>query len=180
MMDIRKLALLGALALVLSACGKEGSEDEVDQAAPGTAAGTPATPGTAAAQRAPASTPQPGTQSSPVEPVVQSVNVAADAVTVGNSLQGERVVKATRAQFSLADTVYASASIRAKPGSEVMVYWTYVKDGTSLKQETKKLVGGEQTILFSFAKADGMKPGKYNVEIDVNMVPIGITDFQIN
>ncbi|MEO7251193.1 MAG: hypothetical protein ABIW30_01145 [Arenimonas sp.] len=171
MIEIRKLALLGALTLFVSACDKEGSEDEVSKAAPSTEAAQPATP----------SAQKPAIQESPIPSVVQPVTVAADAVTVGTALQGDRVVKAARAQFTLADTVYASASVRGKPpGAEVMVYWTYVKDGNSLKQETRKLAGGEQTIWFSFAKADGMKPGKYNVEIDVNMVPVGITDFQIN
>ena len=56
-------------------------------------------------------------------------------------------------------------------------YWTY-EDGRTHKEERRKLAG-ERYVRFSFAKADGMKPGKYNAQIDVNMVPVGITDFVI-
>ena len=162
-----KFALCSALALVLSACGNEGSEDLAKDGAPVAA---PAATAPAAVAPLPPAVPQ---KQLPTQ-------VAADAVTVGNSLAADRVVKAARAQFSSADTVYASASVRGKPaGATVSVYWTY-QDGTTHKEETKNLASGDQqAIWFSFAQADGMRPGKYNVEIDVNMTPVGIADFQI-
>ena len=97
---------------------------------------------------------------------------------MGNALQGDVAAKSASAQFTTSDTVYASASVLGKPaGADASVYWTY-QDGTAHKQETKKLTG-QPSVWFSFSKADGMKPGKYNVEIDVNMTPVGIADFQI-
>lgn len=166
MIDIRKLALCAAIVFALSACN-EGSEDlaEGQEAAPA-ATGTPA--------------PTPTESLPPPEPEkIIPVEVAADAIAVGTKLQGDVVVRTTSNRFSTSDTVYASAPVRGKPaGAEAKVYWTY-QDGTAHKEETKKLTGSEQHIAFSFAKADGMKPGKYNVEIDVNMVPIGIVDFEV-
>ena len=88
-------------------------------------------------------------------------------------------MKSPSAQFTLADSIYASASVSGKPaGATASVFWTY-QDGTAHKQESKKLAGGQQSVWFSFTKADGMKPGKYNVEIDVDMKPVGIADFQV-
>lgn len=164
-MKISRLAVAAALVLALAACGREGSDDETQEAT----AKVPTAP------VAPAAIPPPA----PVMPKAQiPTTVAADAVTVGNAMQGDVAVKSVAAQFSTGDTVYASASVRGKPaGADASVYWTY-QDGNAHKQETKKL-SGQQTIWFSFTKADGMKPGKYNVEIDVDMKPVGIADFQI-
>lgn len=167
MIDIRKLALCAAIVFALSACN-EGSEDlaEGQETAPATATPTP--------------TPGAGESLPPPEPEkIIPVEVAADAIAVGTKLQGDVVVRPASNRFATSDTVYASAPVRGKPaGAEAKVYWTY-QDGTAHKEEIKKLTGSEQHIAFSFAKADGMKPGKYNVEIDVNMVPIGIVDFEI-
>lgn len=165
MVDIRKLALCAALGLALSACSKEGDEDSAERVPP-----TEATP---AAVAEPAIPVKPGPED------IVPVTVAADAVTVGNSLEGDKVVKAASPQFTTSDTVYAGASVRGKPaGAEVAVYWTY-EDGLTHKEERRPLAAGEQYVKFSFAKADGMKPGKYNAQIDINMVPIGITDFVV-
>jgi glucose/arabinose dehydrogenase len=167
MTDIRKLILCAAVALALGACSKEGAEEETaSQPAP-----APAQP----AQR-------PGVPDLPVEPPPEATlptEVKADAVTVGGSLQGNTVVKSPTAQFTMADTVYAGASTKGKkPGGEVAVYWTY-QDGRTHKEERRKLADGEQYVSFSFGKADGMMPGKYNAQIDVDMVPIGLTDFVV-
>ena len=164
MIEIRILALCAALALTLSACGKEGTEDVAEETAP-------------VAAKAPAVLEPPP---SPMPEKNIPVEVAADAITVGTSLQGDTVLKSASTQFTTGDTVYASALVRGKPaGADVVAFWTY-QDGTTHKMETRKLAsGGQQTVWFSFAKADGMKPGKYNVEIDVNMTPVGIVDFQI-
>lgn len=165
MIDIRKLALCAALALVLSACGKEGAEDSAERAAP--------------SEAAPAATAEPAIPVEPGADDIVPVTVAADAVTVGNALQGDKVIKAAAPLFTTGDTVYAGASVKGKPaGAEVAVYWTF-EDGRTHKELRRPLAAGEQYVQFSFAAADGMKPGKYNAQIDVNMVPIGIADFVI-
>lgn len=167
MIEIRKLILFTAMVLALSACRNNEAEEDLAE----DAAATPAEVSPAAVPEAP--------QPPLAEQVAQTV-VAADAVTVGTSLQGDDVVKAANALFTTADTVYASASVRGKPaGTDVAVYWTF-QDGTSHKEESKKIASGDQQVLwFSFGKADGMRPGKYNVQIDVNSAPVGIADFVV-
>lgn len=166
MSSIRVLAL--CVVLVLSACN-EGAEERVDDQA-------------SAASNAEALQKGPQTVALPAEPGPDSVlpvEVTDDAVTVGNSLANGRAVKSAQAQFIISDTVYASASVRGKPGAIVSVYWTY-QDGTSHKEETLELKsGGAQPVAFSFTKGDGMVPGKYNVQIDMDMVPVGIADFVV-
>ncbi len=165
MTSIRVLALCAAL--VLTACN-EGAEERVDAQAP---SGT-----TTAGQQAPE------TATLPAKPGPDSLlpaEVSDSAVTIGTSVANDRAVKSAQAQFSTSDTVYASASVRGKPGASVSVYWTY-QDGTTHKEETRELkAGGTQPVAFSFTKADGMIPGKYNVQIDEDMTPVGIADFVI-
>ncbi len=165
MTSIRVLAL--CVALVLTACN-EGAEERVDAKAP---AGT-----------APAVQDDRVIAKLPVEPGPDSVlpaEVSSSAVTVGISLANDRAVKSANAQFTTSDTVYASASVRGKPGASVSVYWTY-QDGTTHKEETRELKsGGTQPVAFSFEKGDGMVPGKYNVQIDEDFTPVGIADFVI-
>ncbi len=165
MTSIRVLALCAAL--LLTACN-EGAEEPADVQAP---------IDTAAAEQ---TAPQAGTL--PAEPGPDSiipVEVSDNAVTVGTSVANDRAVKSAQAQFTTSDTVYASANIRGKPGLSVTVYWTY-QDGTTHKEETRELKsGGTQPVTFSFEKGDGMVPGKYNVQIDEDMTPVGITDFVI-
>ncbi len=163
---IRVLALCAVL--VLSACN-EGAEDRAGDQAPVTA-NTDQHPQQAQKVTLPT---EPGADS------LLPVEVSGDAVTVGTSLANGQAVKSTGSQFTVADTVYASASVRGKPGASVTAYWTY-QDGTSHKEETVQLKsGGAQPVAFSFKKGDGMVPGKYNVQIDVDMVPVGIADFVI-
>lgn len=154
------------LSLLLSACSREGAEDDSAPAA------------ATASQEAPAAPPPPALPPKPGPDALLPTSVSTDAVTVGTSLQGETVVKSPTAQFTTADTIYAGASVKGrKSGAEVAVYWTY-SDGRTHKEERRKLAG-EQYVSFSFAKADGMKPGNYNAQIDVDMVPIGLTDFVV-
>ena len=62
------------------------------------------------------------------------------------------------------------------PGAKGYVYWTY-QDGRTHKEEAKPVAG--EFLSFQFSQADGMKPGKYNVEIDINDKPVGIVDFTV-
>lgn len=116
-------------------------------------------------------------QAPPVEPpadAVMPVTVSADAVKVGSSLGPDQAASAPKPSYSLADTVYASA--RTSGRGTAYVYWTY-EDGISHKDEQKPVSGN--IVSFEFNQADGMKPGKYNVEIGVDDKPIGIVDFVV-
>jgi len=146
-----------AFALLLSACG--------EQAAP-----EPATEAPAAAQ-APA---EPVEQ--PVEQIAEPTTVAADAVTVGSALGPDQAATAPKPAYTTADTVYASASSAGRSGAIARVYWTY-QDGTSHKEEEKPVDGN--VISFGFSQADGMRAGAYNVQIDIDDVPVGIADFKV-
>ncbi|GGZ70764.1 hypothetical protein GCM10008101_26390 [Lysobacter xinjiangensis] len=108
------------------------------------------------------------------------VSVDANAIAVGTQVNGDVAVRADSPQFTVNDTVYASYSEGRLPpsGGNARVYWTY-QDGRTHKEETAKIEPGQQAVLFSFSAADGMKPGRYNVQIDINMRPVGIVDFQI-
>lgn len=164
MLTSRKILSCVIITLLLSACSKEGAEDAPASTAP-------------TAQETPAAPPPPALPAEPGPDATLPTTVAGDAVTVGSTLQGETVMKAASPRFTTADTVHAGASVKGKPaGAEVAVYWTY-EDGRTHKEERRPLAEGEQYVRFSFAAADGMKPGKYNAQIDVNMMPIGITDF---
>lgn len=167
MTPIRMFISCASLVLILTACN-EGADDRVEAQAPASKQADVKAP--SAASKMPET---PGPDS------VLPAEVSAAAVTVGTALANGRAVKSDRAQFATSDTVYASASVQAKPGADVSVYWTY-QDGTTHKEETQKLKsGGGQPVTFSFGQADGMKPGKYNVEIDLDMTPVGIAEFVI-
>ena len=116
----------------------------------------------------------------PVEPpadAVLPVTVAADAFNIGSALGTGNQATAAKPAYALGDTVYASLPAgRYRKGSTANVYWTY-QDGLSQKEETKDISG--EFVTFEFNKADGMKPGKYNVEIGVDDKPVGIVDFVV-
>lgn len=115
------------------------------------------------------------------EPDEVPVEVRADAIAAGHVLGANGAVAEGKpgAIYGTGDTIHASAPTRGqKPGADVSVYWTY-QDGRTHKEEMKTLGAGEQYVNFSFAKADGMRPGKYNVQIDFDFKPVGIVDFQV-
>lgn len=116
----------------------------------------------------------------PVEPpadAVLPVTVAADAFTIGSSIGPGNQAAAPKPVYALGDKVYASLPARKyRAGSTANVYWTY-QDGLSQKEESKAIAG--DFVTFEFSKADGMKPGKYNVEIGVDDKPVGIVDFVV-
>lgn len=156
-----RLALCAALAAVsLAAC-----EEKID--APVSDSGAPAAD---AASAAPAPPPAP-VDSPPVEPVA----VAADAVLVGTALDAAGAATGAKPAYSTSDTVHASLSAKGRSGT-AKVYWT-APNGLSAKEEEKPLSG--ENVNFQFSRADGMKAGKYNVEIDVDGVPAGIVDFTV-
>ena len=161
-MKSARLALCAVLAAVaLAAC-----EEKMD--APVADAGAPAADAAGAAPAAP--TPAP-VDSAPVEPVA----VAADAVRVGTALDAAGAATGAKPAYAMGDTVYASMSAKGRSGT-AKVYWT-APNGLSAKEEEKPLSG--ENVNFQFSRADGMKAGKYNVEIDVDGVPAGIVDFTV-
>lgn len=163
MTQVRPLLLAATLALALPACDQRPPEALEDVPAEGAdAAGA----STGAATGAPVAAPP----SVPSEDLEQ-VTVAADAVRVGTAVGPDGAATAPKPVYALSDVVYASA----RANGAAKVYWTY-QDGTSHKEEEKPANG---IVTFQFGRADGMQAGAYSVEIDIDGVPVGITDFVV-
>lgn len=160
----RALLLPLALLFALSACQPKGPAEEV------------AADSAAAEQDAELAPGQPAAP--PPEPsadAVLPVTVAANAFPVGSAAGPDGAATAAKPTYSLNDTLYASLPAGRFPaGGTARVYWTYAKDGLSHKEEEKKI--GSGPVLFQFSKADGLRAGEYNVQIDVNDRPVGIVD----
>ena len=106
------------------------------------------------------------------------VTVSANALTLGASLGPTGEAVRGNGQFTLDDTVHVSFPSRGRPaGAPVTVYWTY-QDGRTHRIERATLPAGEFAH-YTFSKATGMKPGNYNVEVQVANRPIGISDFVV-
>lgn len=127
---------------------------------------------------------QPPSNGAPIvdapKPEELPTEVLADAIAAGSALGANGAVSAAKTRYGIGETVYASAPAGGHPaGSKFNVYWTY-QDGTTHKEESKPLPPAAEYINFQFSSADGMKPGKYNVQIDFDFTPIGITEFTVN
>lgn len=106
------------------------------------------------------------------------VTVSADALTLGTAVGPNGAVTAKTNEFALADTVHATFPLAGRPpGAKVTVFWTY-QDGRSHHEERGTLPAGEFAD-YQFDRAKGMQPGKYNVEVQLNDRPIGISDFVV-
>lgn len=164
-MKLRTTLLLAALVLAFSACKKDEPAPVAGDAAPVTEEALP-----------PGQSPTP-----PVEPpadAVLPVTVSAHAFPVGSALSADGAAISPKASYALGDTLYASIPGGKYPnGAIARVYWTYAADGTSHKEEEKTVGSGATN--FEFGQADGMKAGKYNVEIHVNDKPVGIVDMVV-
>lgn len=102
-----------------------------------------------------------------------------NAVAVGSALGSNGAVQAPKRSYAVADTVYASVPTAGHaPDDSVTVYWTH-EDGGVDKEETKPVPAGAAYVNFSFSEADGMRAGDYNVQVDVNDVPVGLVDFTV-
>ncbi len=113
----------------------------------------------------------------PMEPPSDAeipVTVSADAIKVGSALGADQTAASPKPGYSTSDTIYAST--RTRGTGTAYVYWTY-EDGIAHKEEQKQVTGN--TVTFDFSQKDGMKPGKYNVEIGVDDKPLGIVDFVV-
>ena len=165
-MKTTTIALLVALSLV-AGCRQE-SPDAGEAAQTATTEGVELEPGQPPAP--------------PIEPpadAVLPVTVAANAFPIGSALSPEGAAIASKPIYTVDDTLYASVPAGKFPsGATARVYWTFAKDGTSHKEEEKQV--GSGPLHFEFSKADGLKAGQYNVEIDINDRPIGIVDVGVN
>jgi predicted small lipoprotein YifL len=165
MKNLSPLICAATLALALAACNKQGPE--MPQAP------ADATPADTTVQPAQAPQDLSDTGVDKVEPVT----VRADAIAVGHAVGPNQAVTAAKRAYGTGDTVYASMPTKGhKPGARGYVYWTY-QDGRTHKEEAKPVEG--EYLNFQFSQADGMKPGKYNVEIDIDDKPVGIVDFTV-
>jgi hypothetical protein len=163
MTTTRVLLSAAAMVVALAACNRQ----------PPVA---PVTPATTAADQAKADKAAKPVAPPPAQAAQEAVTVAADAVTVGSTVGADGAAATPKPAYALADTVYASASARGHSGATARAYWTY-QDGTSTHEEEKPVAG--DVVSFSFSKANGMKPGTWNGEIDFNDVPVGIADFKV-
>lgn len=161
------------LPLLLAGCGKSDAERdlaEIDAAQQGPAA-------TEAADMKPTS--GVGTSTSASAPPIEPVEVRADAFMIGSVLGGDGGVSGTKPVYALTDTLHASVPVSGRPaGTEVKIYWTY-QDGSSHKEETKKVESGMKHLIFDFSRATGMKAGSYMVQLDVGGMPAGILDIKV-
>lgn len=114
------------------------------------------------------------------DPLAELPNtVRADALKVGPSLGPDGAAVPASAPFGMADTVHVSFPTRGLvPSAPVIVYWTY-QDGRTHHIERSTLPASGEQAVYRFAQAQGMKPGQYNVEVQVNNRPIGISDFVV-
>jgi hypothetical protein len=160
-----------ALCAVLAATALAACEEKIDVPATGAEGAAGAADGTAGDAAAPATPHANPVSPGPIEPVA----VAADAVSVGTSLDPSGAASGAKPAYSTADTLYASLSAKGRHGT-AKVYWT-APNGLSAKEEEKPVAG--DNVSFQFSAADGMKAGTYNVEIDVDGVPAGIVDFTV-
>lgn len=154
----------GFFALTLAACGEE--KIDVPEAANSAAA-----PSDAAGTSLAITAPPPASMQS-----IEAVEIGANEVQVGTSVDANQAATGVKTVYALGDTVHASIDASAHPGAMATVYWTD-SNGMSQKIEKKAVTGAH--VAFAFSRADGMKPGKYNVGIDVDDVPVGLADFKV-
>jgi len=148
-----------AVALSLSACGKQG---EPTAAAP---AGTPA----------PAS--QPGGEATP--PASAPASVSVTDVELGNAVGADQKVSTPSTSFAPTDTIYAAVTTSGAGTAALAANWTY-QDGQTVHQESKSIAPtGPATTTFQISKPDGWPAGSYKVEISVNGQPVSSKDFTV-
>jgi hypothetical protein len=166
-MRLRLLLCTTFAALALAACGEE--KIDVPEVA-GDGASTTEAAGSASPQPAAVAAKGASVQ------VVEAVEVSADAVHVGTSVDSQQAATGAKKVYTSGDIVHASIDTRAHPGTTATVYWSD-QSGIAVKTEKKAISGTH--VAFLFSRADGMKPGNYNVGIDVDDVPVGLADFKV-
>ena len=120
-----------------------------------------------------------GASASSNAPPIEPVEVRADAFAIGTTVGPEGAVSGAKPVYSISDTLHASVPVSGRPaGTDVKIYWTY-QDGTSLKEETKKVDAGARYLTFDFSKSSGMKAGSYMVQLDIGGMPAGLLEIAV-
>ncbi|WP_133480175.1 hypothetical protein [Cognatilysobacter segetis] len=118
----------------------------------------------------------PGLQKDPLGAVPYTV--PANALTLGNALGPNGAVATPASTFTVNDTIHVTFPMTGRtPGAPVTVFWTY-QDGRTHHEERGPLPAGTFGH-YTFSKAEGMQPGRYNVEVQIANRPIGISDFVV-
>lgn len=100
--------------------------------------------------------------------------VTGDAGKVGSALAPDQSIATPKTRFAVGETVYLSVPAKNKPpGSRIDVFWFH-EDGKSRKDDSRRFE--RANLAFEFVPKDA---GKYNVEIDLNGRPIGLTEFTV-
>ncbi|SFK38615.1 hypothetical protein [Rhodanobacter glycinis] len=147
-----------AVALSLSACGKQGE--------PTTApAGTP--PPTA----------QPDGAAAPSAQAPTSVSVT--DVELGNAVGADQKVATPSSSFAPSDTIYAAVTTSGAGTAALAAKWTY-QDGQTVHEESKSIAPtGPATTAFQISKPSGWPAGSYKVAISLNGQPVSSKDFTV-
>ncbi|TAM31060.1 MAG: hypothetical protein EPN68_03405 [Rhodanobacter sp.] len=147
-----------AVALSLSACGKQG---EPTAAAPGSAAAPTGQPDTGAA------------------PAQAPTAVSVTNVTLGNAVGADQTVSTPSTSFAPTDTIYAAVTTSGAGTAALAAKWTY-QDGQTVHEESKSIAPtGPATTAFQISKPDGWPAGSYKVEISLNGQPVSSKDFTV-
>lgn len=148
-----------AVALSLSACGKQGEPTAA------TPAGTPP----------PAAQPDGGA----TPPASAPASVSVTDVELGNAVGADQKVSTPSTSFAPTDTIYAAVTTSGAGTAALAANWTY-QDGQTVHQESKSIAPtGPATTTFQISKPDGWPAGSYKVEISVNGQPVSSKDFTV-
>jgi hypothetical protein len=147
-----------AVALSLSACGKQGEPTA-------TPAGTP--PPTA----------QPDGAAAPSAQAPTSVSVS--DVELGNAVGADQKVATPSSSFAPSDTIYAAVTTSGAGTAALAAKWTY-QDGQTVHEESKSIAPtGPATTAFQISKPSGWPAGSYKVAISLNGQPVSSKDFTV-
>jgi hypothetical protein len=165
-----KIGIAALLLLSMAACGRgEEAASEGEGTAPIQDSGSV----TAPEQQwdAGIADPVPADAQAPVE-------VGANSVVLGTGIDSDRLVQPKNV-FSTTETVHAAAAVPGGAGgARANVYWTY-QDGRTHHEEERTISPGAKLVVFTFGRNQGLQPGAYNVQIDINDQPVGISDFRV-
>jgi hypothetical protein len=183
--------------LMLSACGKNESQNAGQPAASSTAPTAAPAPASTAAKPAPASTaakPAPtSTAAMPATPAPASTApttgaAAADAfkvdtVTLGDTVNAEHKVRKAMTSFSPDQkTLYASVdTLGSTNGSTLSAKWSYLEGKGQLVMDTSQLIAadGPATTTFKVENPNLWPEGKYEVDILLDGKQVASQSFEI-